>query len=107
MAQSRDVIRVPNLPLGQVVDEDGMATDDEMTFRQALVSGLQRLFGNEGVVVPTQSAANIITIQNNTNPQGQFTCAFGTILYNSDANSIMIAVDNGAGAPLFKTVTLT
>lgn len=103
----RNLIRVPNLPMGKMVDENGMPTDNELAFRQQLITTLNQLFGNEGCVVPTQTAANITVIQNNVNPQGQYTCAFGTILYNSDANSIMIAVDNGAGAPLFKTVTLT
>lgn len=103
----RNIIRIPNLPLGQITDENGMPTDDELTFRQSLLTSLQRYIGNEGVVVPTQTAADILTIQNHVNSQGQYTCAFGTILYNSDANSIMIAVDGGGGVPLFKTVTLT
>lgn len=106
------VIRVPNLPTGQIVDPDGNATDDELTFRHGLVTSLQKNFGNEGVVVPTQTATAITQIQNNSYPDPLtgapvYTCQFGTILYNSTANSIMIAVDNGAGVPLFKTVTLT
>lgn len=101
------VTRIPNLPLGKIVDDNGNPTDDELTFRQALVTSLQNYMGNEGLVAPTQTATNITTIQNNQNSQGQYTCAFGTIIYDSTNNSIKIAIDNGSGAPLFKTVTLT
>lgn len=105
-------IRIPNLPIGPIVNDKGVATDGESTFRRILITSLQKNFGNEGVVVPTQSAADILKIQNNTvyNPatgNDEFTCQFGTILYNSTANSIMIAIDDGTGAPLFRTVTLT
>jgi hypothetical protein len=113
-------IRIPNLPTGPIADEKGVATDGESTFRRILITSLQKNFGNEGVVVPTQPNDAMSTpptdyidkIQNNTvyNPAtgaNEYTCQFGTILYNSTANSIMIAIDNGAGAPIFKTVTLT
>jgi hypothetical protein len=116
------VTRVPNLPSGKMVDANGMPTDDELSFRQTLISLLQSLFGEQGLVVPTQTKANIDTIQSNdaqaqgASPAVYKTCQFGTILYNSSpydaitnpgGNSIMVAVDDGTGAPLFKVVTLT
>lgn len=106
------VIRIPNLPMGQITDDKGFATETEQTWRQTLISSLQNNFGSEGCVVPTQSAANILMIQNNNylnDATGQtvYTCQYGTMLYNSTANSIMIAVNNGSGQPVFKTVTLT
>lgn len=105
------VIRIPNLSTGRMVDDNGNATDDESTFRQTLITSLQTNFGDEGVVLPTQSYANILTIQNNFESDPitglpVYTCQYGTMIYNSTDNSIMIAVDNG-GVPLFKTVTLT
>lgn len=107
-------IRIPNLPTAKIVDENGFPTDDELTFRQALITLLQKNFGEEGLVAPTQSNAlmpvgvdYINQIQNNQLPDGQYTCQYGTILYNSTANSMMMAIDDGAGAPIFKTVTLT
>jgi hypothetical protein len=66
--------------------------------------------------MPTQTAADILAIQNHVNliPDGNsgtnfqvYTCAFGTMIYDSTNNSIRIAVNNGADAPIFKTVTLT
>lgn len=113
----RDLIRIPNLPFGQIVDDKGNPTDDELTFRQALVSSLQQYMGDEGLVPPTQSEVNKDAIQNHTNSQGQYTCALGTILYvipdplDYTQDKVMIAVRNSNdypdSAPLFKTVTLT
>ena len=109
------VTRVPNLPSGQMVDANGMPTDDELSFRQTLISLLQSLFGEQGLVAPSQTAANILTIQNNvTKAQGAipaqyFTCAFGTFLYESDTGLVKVSVEDplGSGIPVFKTVTLT
>jgi hypothetical protein len=100
-------MNIPNLPVGAMVLEDGNPTPTELLFRQQLVQELQTGAGNEGLVAPTQIAADITLIQNNTDVQGNFTCQFGTILYNSTANTIQIAINNGSGAPIFKTVTLT
>lgn len=106
----RQVIRIPNLPMGTIVKEDGTATDDELTFRQILVTNLQKLFGSEGVVLPSLTSDEIDDIEayQQTTPAGDiYTCQYGTMVYNSTANSVMIAVNDGADAPLFKTVTLT
>ena len=40
------IVRIPNLPLDKMVDENGRATPSELTFRQTLVSNLQTLFGH-------------------------------------------------------------
>lgn len=105
-------MNIPNLPVGAMIDDNGNPTPVELLFRQNLIQTLQQGAGPEGLVAPSQPNAaapnNFITqIQNNTDAQGNYTCAYGTILYNSTANSIMIAVNNGSGAPIFKTVTLT
>ena len=105
-------VRVPNLPLGAMVNEQGLPTIDMLTFLQTLVTNLQRYLGNEGLVAPTQTATNITTIQNNTvpNPSGGspvYTCQYGTIIYDSTNNLMKMVIDNGSGAPIFKTVTLT
>ena len=110
---SDPVITIPNLPSGPLVDKDGYPTGDELTFRQSLITLLQRLVGSEGLVMPTQTADNITTIQNNTIPiytnpaSTAYTCQYGTCLYDSTDNSIRIAINNGSDAPVFKTVTLT
>lgn len=112
------VIRVPNLPTGPLIDDKGNATDDELTFRQALITGLQNNFGPEGLVAPTQSNAaapnNFIRqIQNNQIPNpvtgvvDQYTCGFGRFLYDSTNNRILVSIDGGAGVPAFMEVTLT
>lgn len=101
------VTRIPNLPLGKIAEADGTPTDDELTFRQGLLTSLQNYIGNEGLVMPTQTDANITKIQNHVNEQGQHTCAFGTFIYDSTNNTIRVSVDDGSGAPIFKTVTIT
>ena len=108
-------IRVPNLPLGAIVDENGYPTAEEQTFRQALITLLQNLFGDTGMIMPAQTATNMTTIQDNTQPapgttQGYvYTCQYGQMLYNSTDNSVQIAINSGdaTGSPVFKTVTLT
>ncbi len=116
-------IRIPNLPTGKIVDENGMATDDELTFRQALITLLQSLMGGEGLVMPTQSPDNRDKIQdklgpNTSNPSlpGPATCQLGTMLYVKHPSDytqdvVQIAVrksnDYPITPPLFKTVTLT
>lgn len=109
------VIRIPNLPNGQIVDKDGNATDDELTFRHALVSQLQALFGSEGMVMPTQDPTSAATILNHQNAQGSYTCQLGTMLYvqhptdyTQDIVVISVRNDNTYPdtPPIFKTVTL-
>lgn len=113
MSSNSPVIRIPNLPTGQIVNSDGFATDDELNFRQVLVTSLQDNFGAEGCVLPTQNYAELITIQNHQNVSGQYTCAFGTGLYCPDfpiaavpTPSIVFCVPDGSGNPLFRAVVL-
>lgn len=106
--QDKTTFRAPNLPLGALVDESGFPTPEFLTFLQTLVSSMQKNFGDEGLVAPTQTAANITTIQNNTQtvPTGSnYTCQFGTLIYDSNANTLRVALNDGAGAPTFKTIT--
>lgn len=108
MASNPPPLRIPILHTGKVVDENGMATPAELAYRQSLTDSLQNYVGNQGLVAPTQSSANIASIAANTNPSsGAYTCQYGTIIYNSTNNTVQIAINNGSGAPVFKTVTLT
>jgi hypothetical protein len=109
-------IRVPNLPLGKMVDANGSPTATEITFRQSLIRSLQQNFGNEGLVVPSQkntTAPNnaVEVIQNNTviNPATglpQYTLVPGTLLYDSTNNNLLVAILVG-DTPKFKVVTVT
>lgn len=115
-------IRIPTLPIGRMVDKEGMPTDDELLFRTQLITSLQQNFNYEGLVMPTQqngiSPNDYVTqIQNHQNIKGQYTCALGTMLYviadplDYTQDKVMIAVRNSndfpSSAPIFKTVTLT
>ncbi len=104
------VIRIPNLPMGKMVDKEGDPTDNEMTFRQALITSLQSYMGNEGLVAPSQNSTNITAIQNNRVPNpvtgvpDAYSCEPGTIIYNTTTNKLMVAV-LVAGVPTFQTIT--
>lgn len=107
-------MNVPNLPIDPIVDKEGRLTAVGKNFFEQLIRELILNFSNEGLVAPTQTNSNLTSpqyminlIQNNQNGQGQYTCAYGTILYNATANSVMMAINNGSDAPVFKTVTLT
>ena len=113
-------IRIPNLPTGAIVDANGMPTTEELAFRQALLNLLETYAGAEGLVAPSQSATNRTAIQNHTQeipgatPSTVYTCAFGTMLYTPSTtpttspadDSFNIAMNNAAGAPIFKQVFL-
>ena len=98
---------IPNLPVGKMVESDGNPTAVELQFRQNLVQALQGGASQEGLVMPTLTATQNATDVSNQDSQGNNTCAYGTMVYNSTANSIMIAINNGSNQPVFKTVTLT
>ena len=115
------LVRMPNLPLGQMVDTDGNPTSTELTFRQTLLTNLQNILGNEGLVMPIQSPENVDIIINNANIDPStglpiYTCQLGTIIYSQDPldytqDKVLIAVRNDntypATPPIFKQVTLT
>ncbi len=104
-------IRIPNLPTGKIVDESGMPTSDEIFFRQALLSLLQNVLSDEGLVMPSQTTSNITIIQDNVviNPGvsgTEYTCLPGTFIYNSTNDTVQVSVLVG-DVPTFKTVTVT
>lgn len=120
----RNQLRIPTLPLGPMVDANGQATPDELNFRQSLLSLLQQIMGNEGLVMPQQPTANVTIIQNHISqvPDGNTgnylntnTCQYGTLIYevNDDSptpnplkDEVVVAVNNGSGSPIFKQVVL-
>ena len=102
----RNVTRIPNLHMGEMVDEKGYPTDDESTFRQVLITNLQRLFGNEGIVLPSLTTTEITAIQNNVDIQGRNTCAYGTMVYDTTVNQVKVAINIG-GVPQFKVLPYT
>lgn len=104
-------IRIPNLPLGPYIDNNGMPYMEFLTFLQTLTSNLQNYFGDEGLVAPSQTAANVLIIQNDTNPNPSggapiYNCEFGTILYESDTRKMKVAINDGTGKPIFKEINL-
>lgn len=101
-----DEVRIPNLHMGEMVDNTGYPTDDEMTFRQVLITNLQRLFGNNGVVLPSLTTVEIGYVENNVDIQGRKTCAYGTMVYDKTVNQVKVAINIG-GNPVFKVIPYT
>lgn len=116
--------RIPNIPGGAIVDAQGKPTAEELFFRQALLTLLQKLMGEEGLVMPQQDAANVLTIaahkQENPGtaaPGSTYICAFGTMIYQPSTaiypaapnDLFLVAMNDGTvnQAPKFKTVTVT
>ena len=94
------------------VNEDGTLTDVAQGFFDTLQKTLISNIGEEGLVAPSQSTTDKLTIQNNivtsvTNNQ-TYTCQFGTFLYDYNAKQVFVALDSGIGpvmgAPIFKQV---
>lgn len=122
----RNIIRIPNLPVGPIVDDNGQPTDQETSFRQSLITLLQTFMGDEGLVMPSQSAANVTIIQNNVEvtpagtygtPITSYSCDYGTMIYqvNDDTptphplkDEVVVAVNDGAtpNKPVFRQVFL-
>ncbi len=111
---SNQVVRIPSLPIGQMVDENGNPTQQEQTFRVGLINSLQQNFGPEGMVAPAQAFSDIQTIAQNQsiNPLtgqtagGPFTTAGGTFWFDSTNNRIVVSLLN-AGVPTLYSVDLT
>jgi hypothetical protein len=99
-------MRIPNIPVGKVLNEEGYLSDEFKTFFYELIKTMQENLGDEGLVSPTQTASNLTIIQNNVLPNGAYSCKFGTTLYDSTNNTGRFAIDNGSGAPIFKTFVL-
>lgn len=99
-------LNIPELPVSQIVEKDGYPTSPEYQFRQNLVQALQSVTTIEGLVPPVQNTATITKIQNARDTQGNFTCAAGTLIYNSDTNQLQVCILVGA-IPTFKTLTYT
>jgi hypothetical protein len=104
-------IRIPNLPSGQITDDKGNATDDELTFRQSLVSLLQDILGPEGLVAPQQDATSIAAIVAATTealgatPDFVYACPPGNIVYNTTTDTMQVTV-LVAGVPTLRTFVL-
>ena len=96
-------MNIPDLPVGTITEEDGNPTAPEYQFRQNLVQALQSVTSDEGLVPPSQTTANITIIQNATDTEGNFSCAPGTLIYNTDTNQLQVCI-YVAGVPTFKNV---
>lgn len=108
-------MNIPNLPVSDMVDKNGNASDVEQIFRQNLISALQQGVGQEGFQLSSQTAANILIIFNAVDSQGTRTAQPGTLIYETDTVPAVPGPQTGSiraiilenGVLALKTVTLT
>ena len=111
---NNQVVRIPSLPIGKMVDENGNPTQQEQSFRVGLINSLQQNFGPEGMVAPAQAYADIQTIAANQSINaltgqtagGPFTTQGGTFWFDTTNNRIVVALLS-AGVPTLYSVNLT
>jgi hypothetical protein len=75
----------------KIVDENGMLTPEWRNILQSLFDVLQLRFSDEGLVMPSQTTANIAKLLNSSN---------GAMVYDSTSNLAKINI-NGS----WKTIT--
>jgi len=108
---SPTVPNVPNVPIDpmfEVKGTDVVLTSVGKNFFEQFIKYFFTNFSSEGLVAPTQTNAspsyNINTIQDNKNPQGEYTCAYGTLLYDITTNNLVVCLNNGSNQPLFQNI---
>jgi hypothetical protein len=84
---------IPVIENIKVVDENGYFTAEWFSIMQSLFQTLQVRFSDEGLIMPSQTSANIALLTNPTN---------GTMVYNSTTNKANVSI---AGA--FKEIITT
>lgn len=103
--------RVPSMNFrgNKFVNEDGTLTAVAQGFFDLLNAYLVTNVGDEGLVAPSQITTSITAIQNakNVSDTGieSYKCQFGTFIYDSAVNKMKVALNAGAGAPIFKEIT--
>lgn len=86
-------MNIPNFLNEKIVDKEGYLTAPWQNMLIQLITELQKNAGNEGLVMPSQTAANIALLTNSSN---------GTLVYDSTNNIPKVNV-NGT----FKSITFT
>jgi len=100
-------MKVPSLPVDKFIDPEAKdVSEGGRSFLDVLTNEMQTNLSDEGFVIPSQSAANIATIQANTSQNGKQTLLQGTMLYDSTNNLLKVAVNTGSTV-VFKTVTVS
>lgn len=79
---------IPNFEDIKFVDENGYLTNEWRNILMQLFQGLQSNFSNEGLKVPQQPAANLVTLSTAQ--------SIGSLVYDSDNNKFKACIPNGS-----------
>jgi hypothetical protein len=99
-----NVPNVPVDPMYELQNDKIVLTSQGKTFFESFINYFINNFSSEGLVAPNQSTSSINSIQNNTLPDGSYTCQYGTLIYNSNTNKLMVALNNGSNIPIFYNI---
>jgi len=92
-------MNIPNFEDVPFVDKNGLLTDAWKNILQQLFQELQNNVSNEGIMIPQQSAANIIILTT--------TESIGSIIYDSTNNVFKACFPNGTGGAIYKVINVT
>lgn len=80
-------MKIPTMPVSEkIVNKDGTIATEWKNFFDELLTAMQQNLSNEGLVAPSQSAANVAKLTQSSN---------GTLLYDQTNNEEMVRI-NGA-----------
>jgi hypothetical protein len=86
---------IPSVIAERITDQNGVLTPAWQNIFMQLFTQLQINFSDEGLVVPSQTTANIALLT---------TSPFFTLVGDRDTNELKVALDNGMGEPEFKVI---
>lgn len=101
---AQNVPNVPTDPMFELKGNNIVLTSIGKNFFEQFINYFFTNFSNEGLVAPSQGNTNANTIVHHQNSSSQFTCAYGTLLYNSDTNTLQVCINNGSNVPIFVNV---
>lgn len=107
MMSGQVVPNVPAVPVDPMFHMQGdqcVLTSVGKSFFETLINYFYTNHSSEGLVAATQPAANVASIQNNTLPNGSYTCQYGTFLYDSTLNNLVVCLNNGSNVPQFYSI---
>lgn len=78
-------MKIPNFPTGKIITKDGNLTDNWSKALVQLFQELQKNMSNEGHIVPSQSASNLLVLDNDTNRKG-------ALIYDGDNDKLKVNI---------------
>ena len=95
-------MEIPLLPVGNFTRTEQLSHEAQ-TMMQALLTALSLGIGMSGFQITKLTNAQMIQIQDAEDENNQKTCEYGTMVFDTTNNKLMVAKESG-GIPIFKEV---